>query len=233
VGGEENTNADTRGYYTLAKLIKNHDQALYDMVCRDALDPGEETVSECFKRIASIQPIDEIRRSASYEIKSLDRKGNTKKSDFKSLTRKFSFYYRLIHGDNNCSKLATWKSLFKTPSVNRFQTKHERILDEYADKTNEKKFDYNAQGSKISLAALNVQCGEEWDNYVTKVTFQVAEQDSFTVKAPRVQQPKNTAVSNTKKRERDTTNNGSQHQNKRQKVVKVENPCPLCSGEKY
>ena len=232
VGGEENTNADTRGYYPLTELIKSHDQALYDMVCRDALEPGEATVSECFKRIASQQPIEDIRQSASYEIKSLERKGNLKKSDFNSLTRKFSFYYRLIHGDNNLSKLATWKSLFKTPSVNRFQTKHERILDEYAEKTDEKKVDYNAPGSKINLVALNAACGKEWDNYVTKVTFQVAEQDLFTVEAPRVQQSKNTTVSNPKKRERETTNNGSQH-HKKQKFVKVENPCPLCSGEKY
>ena len=87
VGGEENTNADTRGYYPLTELIKNHDRSLYDMVCRDALEPGEATVSECFKRIASIQPIEDIRQSASYEIKSLERKGNLKKSDFYSLTR--------------------------------------------------------------------------------------------------------------------------------------------------
>jgi hypothetical protein len=177
------------------------------MVCRDALEPGEATVSECFKRIASIQPIEDIRQSASYEIKSLERKGNLKKSDFNSLTRKFSFYYRLIHGDNNLSKLATWKSLFKTPSVNRFQTKHERILDEHAEKTDEKKADHHAQGSKISLPALNVACGKEWDNYVNKVTFHVSEQDLFTVEAPRVQQSKNTTVSNPKKRERDTNNN--------------------------
>ena len=80
-------NADTRGYYPLTEFIKSHDQALYDMVCRDALEPREATVSECFKRIASIQPIEDIRQSASYEIKSLERKGNLKKSDFYSLTR--------------------------------------------------------------------------------------------------------------------------------------------------
>ena len=192
------------------------------MVCRDALEPGEATVSECFKRIASQQPIEDIRQSASYEIKSLERKGNLKKSDFNSLTRKFSFYYRLIHGDNNLSKLATWKSLFKTPSVNRFQTKHERILDEYAEKTDEKKVDYNAPGSKINLVALNAACGKEWDNYVTKVTFQVAEQDLFTVEAPRVQQSKNTTVSNPKK---EGTRNNQQRFTTSQKTK-------ICEGRK-
>ena len=63
------------------------------------------TVSECFKRIASQQPIEDIRQSASYEIKSLERKGNLKKSDFYSLTRKFSFYLSI-----KISKLSTKKN---------------------------------------------------------------------------------------------------------------------------
>ena len=39
VGGEENTNADTRGYYPLTELIKNHDQSLQTMILKKMSHP--------------------------------------------------------------------------------------------------------------------------------------------------------------------------------------------------
>jgi len=63
---------------------------IYIYILRERENTQTIVIFVCFKRIASIQPIDDIRQSASYEIKSFDRKGNLKKSELTQFDTQFA-----------------------------------------------------------------------------------------------------------------------------------------------